>query len=76
MTCNTCEVHGGTVLLAVQCCYNIHLASKTDFNENTAKDALTQILTTIFQRMDVSVELIGVNYYSLLNALLGGCICC
>eukprot|EP00731_Ephydatia_muelleri_P031777 Em0023g284a len=52
MTSGSVEVHGGTVLTAVRCCYNIYLASKNIVNQTTAKASLTQILTTIFQRME------------------------
>jgi len=78
MTCNTCEVHGGTVLLAVRCCYNIYLASKNLINQTTAKATLTQILTTIFQRMDVRGEVLVGHLIVILVLLLGcrSCCCC
>ena len=52
MTAQTVEVHGPTVLQAVRCCYNIYLASRNVINQTTAKASLTQILTTLFQRME------------------------
>lgn len=52
MTAGSVEVHGASVLSAVRCCYNIYLASKNVVNQTTAKASLTQILTTIFQKME------------------------
>lgn len=52
VTANTCEIHEGTVLLAVRTCYNIYLASKNLINQTTAKATLTQMLNVIFTRME------------------------
>ena len=52
VTSNTCEIHGGTVLLTVRTCYNIYLASKNLVNQTTAKATLTQMLNVIFSRME------------------------
>lgn len=52
VTANTCEIHEGTVLLAVRTCYNIYLASKSLINQTTAKATLTQMLNVIFTRME------------------------
>ena len=52
VTANTCEIHEGTVLLAVRTCYNIYLASKNLVNQTTAKATLTQMLNVIFARME------------------------
>jgi len=52
VTANTCEIHDGTVLLAVRTCYNIYLASKNLTNQATAKATLTQMLNVIFARME------------------------
>jgi brefeldin A-inhibited guanine nucleotide-exchange protein len=53
MTARTVEVHGATVLQAVRCCYNIFLATRNVINQVTAKACLTQILTTLYQRMEL-----------------------
>ena len=53
MTASTCEIHEGTVLLAVRTCYNIYLASKNLVNQTTAKATLTQMLNVIFNRMEL-----------------------
>ena len=52
VTATTCEIHEGTVLLAVRTCYNIYLASKNLINQTTAKATLTQMLNVIFSRME------------------------
>ena len=52
MTSSTVEVHGSTVLQAVRCCYNIYLASKNMINQTTARASLSQILSTLFQKME------------------------
>ena len=53
VTASTCEIHEGTVLLAVRTCYNIYLASKNLVNQTTAKATLTQMLNVIFNRMEL-----------------------
>lgn len=40
----TCEVHRGTLLLAVRTCFNIYLASRSPINQSTAKASLTQVI--------------------------------
>lgn len=70
VTASSCEIHEGTVLLAVRTCYNIYLASKNLINQTTAKATLTQMLNVIFARMEnqavscVSyfVEFVGMNW--------------
>ncbi|ESN92223.1 hypothetical protein HELRODRAFT_157983 [Helobdella robusta] len=56
VTANTCEIHEGTILLAVRTCYNIYLASKNLVNQTTAKATLTQMLNVIFSRMENPAE--------------------
>jgi len=52
VTASSCEIHEGTILLAVRTCYNIYLASKNLINQTTAKATLTQMLNVIFARME------------------------
>ena len=52
LTCNNVEVHGGTILQSVRCCYNIYLASRSSINQSTAKASLTQIISTLFQALE------------------------
>lgn len=52
VTSNTCEVHEGSLLIAVRSCYNIHLVTKNQVNKTTAKATLTQMLSIVFQRME------------------------
>jgi brefeldin A-inhibited guanine nucleotide-exchange protein len=52
LTSNVVGVHGGTVLQAVRCCYNIYLASRNPINQTTAKASLTQIISTLFQNLE------------------------
>ncbi|XP_015926421.1 brefeldin A-inhibited guanine nucleotide-exchange protein 1 isoform X1 [Parasteatoda tepidariorum] len=53
VTSQACEVHEGSILLAVRTCYNIYLASKNLINQTTARATLTQMLNVIFTRMEV-----------------------
>ena len=52
VTSTHCEVHEGSLLLAVRACFHIHLISKNQVNKTTAKAALTQMLSVINQRME------------------------
>ena len=49
---STFEVHDRALLRAVRTCYNIYLSSKSEVNQNTAKATLTQMLTTVFHRLE------------------------
>ena len=46
------EVHDRALLRVVRTCYNIYLSSKSEVNQNTAKATLTQMLTTVFHRLE------------------------
>jgi len=48
----TFEVHGRVLLRVVRTCYNVYLSSKSEVNQNTAKATLTQMLTTVFHRLE------------------------
>lgn len=52
VTSQSCQVHEGSILIAVRTCYNIYLASKNLINQTTAKATLTQMLNVIFNRME------------------------
>ncbi|CAG2167672.1 unnamed protein product, partial [Oppiella nova] len=52
VTSHSCQVHEGSILLAVRTCYNIYLGSKNLINQTTAKATLTQMLNVIFSRME------------------------
>ena len=52
VTSQSCQVHEGSILLAVRTCYNIYLGSKNLINQTTAKATLTQMLNVIFSRME------------------------
>ncbi|KAJ1448863.1 hypothetical protein M885DRAFT_537575 [Pelagophyceae sp. CCMP2097] len=52
VTSNTCEIHEGSLLLAVRSCYNIQLVTRNAVNRTTAKATLTQMLSIVFQRME------------------------
>ncbi|KJH41584.1 hypothetical protein DICVIV_12443 [Dictyocaulus viviparus] len=51
---NNCEVHEGSLLLAVRTCFTIFLATKSPINQSTAKGTLTQS-----DDADVRNQLIG-----------------
>jgi len=52
VTSQTCEIHEGSLLVAVRSCYNIHLVTRNAVNRTTAKATLTQMLSIVFQRME------------------------
>ncbi|XP_054153411.1 brefeldin A-inhibited guanine nucleotide-exchange protein 1-like [Oppia nitens] len=52
VTSQSCQVHEGSILLAVRTCYNIYLGSKNLINQKTADATLTQMLNVIFSRME------------------------
>uniref|UniRef100_A0A8R1HNA7 SEC7 domain-containing protein n=1 Tax=Caenorhabditis japonica TaxID=281687 RepID=A0A8R1HNA7_CAEJA len=49
---NHCEVHGASLILAVRTCFNIYLTSKSPINQATAKGTLTQVINTVFAKME------------------------
>lgn len=46
------EVHEKDILLVVQTCYSIYMATRNLVNQTTARATLTQMLNVIFQRME------------------------
>ena len=48
----SCEVHEATLLNSVRACYRIHLIARNPVNRTTAKANLTQMLSSIFQKME------------------------
>ena len=52
LTSQYCQVHESSLLLAVRACFQIHLITKSQVNKTTAKAALTQMLSIVFQRME------------------------
>mmetsp|Transcript_53139 Transcript_53139/g.95363 ORF Transcript_53139/g.95363 Transcript_53139/m.95363 type:complete len:1752 (+) Transcript_53139:149-5404(+) len=50
----TCEVHRNTLMSAVNTCVSIHRDSKSASNQRMAQTALTQMLSVITQRMELS----------------------
>eukprot|EP01119_Soliformovum_irregulare_P013394 TRINITY_DN3553_c0_g1_i7.p1 TRINITY_DN3553_c0_g1~~TRINITY_DN3553_c0_g1_i7.p1 ORF type:complete len:1701 (-),score=587.09 TRINITY_DN3553_c0_g1_i7:49-5151(-) len=52
----TCDVHETSLLNAIRTCYNIFLVSRNTVNQNTAKGTLTQMLHTIYQRMELKMS--------------------
>ena len=52
LTSTTCSVHGQTLVSASYACWNIYLQASDDTIRNTAKAALTQTFSLVFQRME------------------------
>jgi brefeldin A-inhibited guanine nucleotide-exchange protein len=52
VTSQYCQVHEASLLLAVRACFHVHLITKSQVNRTTAKAALTQMLSVVFQRME------------------------
>ncbi|CAK9296919.1 unnamed protein product [Gordionus sp. m RMFG-2023] len=53
LTSNSCEIHESSLLLAIRTCYNIHLGSKNIVNQTTAKATLNQMISLIFNKMEM-----------------------
>lgn len=49
-----CEVHGKSLLKVIRTCFNIYLGSKNSVNRTTAKATLQQMLSVIFNRIEVN----------------------
>ncbi|KIZ07158.1 Brefeldin A-inhibited guanine nucleotide-exchange protein 2, partial [Monoraphidium neglectum] len=60
-TSTTFSLHGQALLLAVRTCYNIHLMSRSEVNQTTAKASLTQMLNVVFQRMEADSMMVQVK---------------
>jgi brefeldin A-inhibited guanine nucleotide-exchange protein len=56
VTSPTFAVHETSLLTAMRTCYQIHLVSKSPINKMTAKATLTQMLNSVFQRMETYDE--------------------
>ncbi|KAJ3097757.1 Brefeldin A-inhibited guanine nucleotide-exchange protein 2 [Phlyctochytrium planicorne] len=52
ITSTACEIHGVSLLKVIQSCFNIHIHSKSQGNQVTAKASLTQMINLIFSRME------------------------
>ncbi|KND04045.1 hypothetical protein, variant [Spizellomyces punctatus DAOM BR117] len=59
VTSTGCEVHEVSLLKVVQTCFNIHLHSRTQVNQMTAKASLTQMINLIFSRMERYAEVLA-----------------
>ena len=46
------QVHGESLLRAIQACYHIYLVSRNQVNRNNAKTVLAKMMNVIFQRME------------------------
>eukprot|EP00928_Gymnodinium_smaydae_P017978 TRINITY_DN16856_c0_g1_i1.p1 TRINITY_DN16856_c0_g1~~TRINITY_DN16856_c0_g1_i1.p1 ORF type:complete len:1849 (-),score=514.47 TRINITY_DN16856_c0_g1_i1:74-5620(-) len=54
VTCQYCEVHGASLMLAVRTCFQIHRDSRNTMNQRTASASLGQMLSVVAQRMELS----------------------
>jgi len=54
VTAQTCEVHANSLLLCLSTVFKIHCNSKSQMNERQASTAMTQMLNTVVQRMELS----------------------
>ncbi|KAI9098198.1 hypothetical protein DFS34DRAFT_694406 [Phlyctochytrium arcticum] len=59
VTSTACEVHEVSLLKVIQTCFNIHLHSRTQVNQMTAKASLTQMVNLIFSRMERYAEVLA-----------------
>eukprot|EP00878_Enallax_costatus_P013661 GHUV01014284.1.p1 GENE.GHUV01014284.1~~GHUV01014284.1.p1 ORF type:complete len:388 (+),score=152.77 GHUV01014284.1:458-1621(+) len=70
----TFTLHGQALLLAVRTCYNLHLMSRSEVNQTTAKAALTQMLNVVFQRMEAGSVKVAVSWALWWGRLIDYCI--
>ncbi|KDO24017.1 hypothetical protein SPRG_10713 [Saprolegnia parasitica CBS 223.65] len=56
VTSQKCEVHEHSLLKSVRACYHIHLVSKNTMNQTVAKATLQQMVSVVFQRMELAEE--------------------
>jgi hypothetical protein len=68
ITSTACEVHEMSLLKVVQTCFNIHLHSRNQINQVTAKASLTQMINLIFSRMERYSEVLSKNSELLADA--------
>ncbi|CAE7561117.1 Arfgef2 [Symbiodinium natans] len=54
VTSQVCEVHGQSLMLAVDTCMKLYRDSKSQSNQRMAQTALTQMLSVITQRLELS----------------------
>ncbi|CAJ1345350.1 unnamed protein product [Effrenium voratum] len=54
VTSQVCEVHGQSLMLAVDTCMKLYRDSRSQSNQRMAQTALTQMLSVITQRMELS----------------------
>ncbi|KAJ3172713.1 Brefeldin A-inhibited guanine nucleotide-exchange protein 1 [Geranomyces variabilis] len=59
VTSPACEVHQVSLLKVIQTCFNIHLNSRAQVNQMTAKASLTQMVNLIFSRMERYSEVLA-----------------
>jgi len=57
----------------VRTCYNIHLMSRSEVNQTTAKATLTQMLNVVFQRMEANSMLVQVRVCVCVGGVLARC---
>ncbi|CAH9138892.1 unnamed protein product [Cuscuta epithymum] len=53
------RVHGEPLLGVIRVCYNIALYSKSPINQATSKAMLTQMLSTVFRRIETDLKVVG-----------------
>jgi len=54
LTTPSCEVHGNSCVLAISTCVKVYKDSKSQTNQRQANQALTQMLSSITQRMELT----------------------
>ncbi|TPX57839.1 transaldolase [Powellomyces hirtus] len=59
VTSPACQVHQVSLLKVIQTCFNVHLNSRTQVNQMTAKASLTQMVNLIFSRMERYAEVLA-----------------
>lgn len=56
MTSQHVQIHEGSVLLTLRTCFNIYLLTKNQINQTTSRAMLTQMLQSIFTRMEIAYD--------------------
>eukprot|EP00439_Symbiodinium_sp_Y106_P023468 s1926_g2.t2 len=72
VTSQVCEVHGQSLMLAVDTCMKLYRDSKSQSNQRMAQTALTQMLSVITQRLELSSADMSSRAEEVLGSRSGG----
>lgn len=68
-TSPTLPLHGQALLLAVRACYNVFLTSRSEASQAAARATLTQMVTVVYQRLEMGILAVSVPPVAVVDAL-------